>query len=72
MTPLARLSKGFSTGHPSMVLTSLKDSNVINPTFIVDELDKQPPKKEYNNTQDKLLKLLEPSEAENVKLTGCI
>ena len=63
------LSKGFSTGHPSMVLTSLKDSNVINPSFIVDELDKQPPKKEYNNTQDKLLKLLEPSEAENWRET---
>lgn len=63
------VSKGYATGTPSSVLRALKDSGTINPTFIVDELDKQPPKKENNNSQDKLLKLLEPYEAESWRET---
>ena len=61
---LAGVSSGFSSAHPSALLSSVAQQNIANPIIIFDELDKAT-KTLNSNVHARLLGLLEQHEAMN-------
>lgn len=57
------LSRGWSTGMPSMFVKQVNQQKVINPFFLFDELDKAPHNTKNAELSDRMLVMLEPIEA---------
>jgi hypothetical protein len=60
---LMGISRAWSTGTPSIVLDAISRHQVANPAIVLDEVDKMAEGKQNGSLVDRLLPLLEPSEA---------
>lgn len=59
------VGRGFSSGLPSVLLELVRDHEIANPVVIIDEIDKVLTDSRHGNIVQKLLPLLEKSEAEH-------